>query len=106
MMRKNYFFGKACVLTMMGLSTLATTVYANPHVSSVTEVQQQTMRISGVIKDSNGESLPGVNVLVKGTTIGAITDADGKFQLNAPTGSLLVVTYVGYASQTVKAKQP
>lgn len=104
MMRKNYFFGKACVLTMMGLSTLATTVYANPHVSSVTEVQQQTMRISGVIKDSNGESLPGVNVLVKGTTIGAITDADGKFQLNAPTGSLLVVTYVGYASQTVKAK--
>jgi len=101
---KNCFFGKACVLTMMGLTLLGTTGYASPHTPSVTEVQQQTMRISGVVKDNNGVSLPGVNVLVKGTTIGAITDIDGKFVLNAPSGSLLVVTYVGYASQTVKAK--
>ncbi len=103
MMRKSYFFGKACVLTMMGLSTLATTVYANPHIPSVPEVQQQTTRVSGVVKDNNGEPLPGVNVVVKGTTNGVITDIDGKFQLDAPQGATLVITYIGYVKQEVKA---
>lgn len=103
MMRKSYFFGKACVLAMMGLSILATTVYANPHIPFVTEVQQQSTRVSGVVKDNNGEPLPGVNIVVKGTTNGVITDMNGRFQLNAPQGATLVVTYIGYVSQEVKA---
>lgn len=103
MIKKNYFFGRACVLTLMGLSTLATTVYADPHIPSVTEVQQQSTRVTGVVKDNNGEPLPGVNILVKGTTNGVITDMDGRFQLNAPQGATLVVTYIGYVSQEVKA---
>lgn len=103
MMKKSYFFGRACVLTMMGLSILSATVYANPHISSVAEVQQQTTRVSGVVKDNNGEPLPGVNVVVKGTTNGVITDMDGKFQLDAPQGATLVITYIGYVKQEVKA---
>lgn len=103
MIKKNYFFGRACVLTLMGLSTLATTVYADPHIPSVTEVQQQSTRVTGVVKDNNGEPLPGVNIVVKGTTNGVISDMDGHFQLNAPQGATLVVTYIGYVSQEVKA---
>lgn len=102
-MRKNYFFGKACVLTMMGLTILGTAVYASPHTPSVTEVQQQSTKITGVVKDNSGEPLPGVNIVVKGTSNGVITDLDGRFNLNAPQGSTLVITYIGYVKQEVKA---
>ena len=60
---------------------------------------QQT--ISGTIKDAKGESIPGVGVLVKGTTRGTATDADGKFQLAASTGEILVATFTGYKNQEV-----
>lgn len=59
-------------------------------------------RITGQVLDEQGEPLIGVNVLVKGTTIGAITNLDGNFTIEAPVGSTLSITYVGYAPQTVK----
>ena len=102
MMKKNYFFGKACVLTMMGLTILATTVDAGPHILSMAEVQQQSTQITGVVKDNNGEPLPGVNIVIKGTTNGVITDMDGRFQINAPQGAILVITYIGYVRQEIK----
>ena len=60
--------------------------------------------MKGVVKDSNGEPLLGVNVLVKGTTIGAVTDIDGNFSFEAPTGCTLVISYIGFESQEVKVK--
>ncbi|GGG39838.1 SusC/RagA family TonB-linked outer membrane protein [Hymenobacter glacieicola] len=57
--------------------------------------------VSGRITQSNGDPLPGVTVIVKGTTIGATTDADGRFSLNAPENSTLVISYVGFARQEV-----
>lgn len=104
MMKTNSFFGKACVLTMLKLFTLAFTVYADPHMPSILKEQQQTIRISGIIKNDKGESLPGVNVVIQGTTTGTITDVDGKFHLNVPASSSLVITNIGYKSQTVNAK--
>lgn len=58
----------------------------------------QERSISGTISDrSTNESLPGASVLIKGTTIGSITDIDGKFTLKAPSGDqVLVISYVGY----------
>lgn len=103
MMKKNFFIGRACLLTMMGLSSLASTAYASLDFPGIVNVQQQTIRVSGVVKDGNGEALPGVNVVVKGTANGVITDMDGRFQLNVPQGAILVVTYIGYVKQEVKA---
>ena len=61
---------------------------------------------TGVVKDKAGEPMIGVNVLVKGTTNGTITDFDGNFTINdVPAGSTLVVSYIGYLSQEVKAGQ-
>lgn len=58
--------------------------------------------VSGTVKDSNGELLPGVTVLIKGTTIGTVTDGDGKFNLlNVPNEAMLVFTFVGMQSQEV-----
>lgn len=105
MMRKYFFVRNACLLTVMGLFSLSATVDAAPGISSIETVQQQTIRVSGVVKDGNGETLPGVNVVVKGTTNGVITDMDGRFQLNVARGTVLVVSYVGYVTQEVKANE-
>lgn len=59
--------------------------------------------VSGTITDSeNSEPIIGANVLVKGTTIGTITDFDGKYSLVVPAGKdVLVISYVGYDDQEV-----
>lgn len=59
---------------------------------------------TGIVKDKAGEPMIGVNVLVKGTTNGTITDFDGNFTIpDVPAGSTLVVSYIGYLTKEVKA---
>lgn len=58
--------------------------------------------VSGTVYDTQGEPLPGANVIVQGTTIGTQTDFDGRFSLTLPTGATqLAVSYVGFLSQVV-----
>lgn len=64
--------------------------------------QADTRVIKGVVKDEKGEALIGVNVLLKGTTTGTITDFDGNFSLQVPANGVIVVSYIGY--QTVEMK--
>ncbi|HMQ46570.1 MAG TPA: TonB-dependent receptor [Saprospiraceae bacterium] len=61
----------------------------------------QVVNISGVVTDEDGIGLPGVNVLVEGTTTGTITDVDGKYAVNADKGAKLIFSFTGYASQTI-----
>ena len=63
----------------------------------------QTGKVSGVVKDTNGEPLIGATVMVKGTSNGASTDADGVFNIKANPGQTLVISYVGHKSKEVKA---
>jgi iron complex outermembrane recepter protein len=57
----------------------------------------QTKTVTGTITESTGAPLPGVSVVVKGTTTGAITDANGQFTLNAPTAATTVtLSFVGF----------
>ena len=63
---------------------------------------EQQKGLSGSVKDKNGDPLPGVSVVVKGTTIGTITDNDGNFRLNVPENSqTLSFSFVGMISQEV-----
>lgn len=64
-------------------------------------VQQQTVTVTGVIKDKNGEPIIGANVLEEGTTNGIITDLDGNYKLNVKQGSSLIVSFIGYKTQTI-----
>lgn len=57
--------------------------------------------VSGKVTDESGGPLPGVNVLIKGTTTGAQTDLDGNFTLSVPDGATLVFSYVGFETQEV-----
>ena len=66
---------------------------------------QQQIKVTGKITDATtGESLPGVNIIVKGTMIGTLTDNDGNYSINVPSkSSVLVYSFVGYNSQEVVA---
>lgn len=58
--------------------------------------QQQTSKVKGVVKNSSGETLPGVTVMVNGSTNGTITDADGSYSLsNVPPTGTLTFSFVG-----------
>ncbi|MBC6699731.1 SusC/RagA family TonB-linked outer membrane protein [Hymenobacter sp. BT190] len=64
--------------------------------------QAQTRAISGRVVDAQSNGLPGVTVVVTGTTVGTSTGSDGRFELQAPaTATTLNISYVGYAAQQV-----
>lgn len=63
----------------------------------------QELTVTGTVSDSNGDPLPGVNVLVEGTTVGTVTDLNGKYTLRLPNESaVLVFSFVGYLSEKVE----
>ena len=62
----------------------------------------QNNKVSGVVKDANGEPLIGATVMVKGTSRGTATDVDGRYSINAPAGSTLVIYYIGSKPMEVK----
>lgn len=69
-------------------------------VSSLTFAQS---KVSGTVKDANGEPLIGVSVLEVGTQNGAVTDMYGNYKLNVKPGAKLKISYIGFTPQTVKA---
>ena len=66
------------------------------------QLNAQEKTIIGIVSDDNNLPLPGANVTIKGTAIGAQTDFDGKYSIKAKIGDLLQFAYVGYASQEVQ----
>lgn len=64
--------------------------------------QNQNRLITGTVTDQSGTTLPGVNVIIKGTTTGTVTDEAGTYQLSVPLGTeTLVFSFVGYVSKEV-----
>lgn len=67
-------------------------------------IQQQDQKLKGQVIDAQtGDPVIGVNVLVKGTTNGTITDIDGKYELNAPAGAVLQISFIGYKTVEITA---
>lgn len=61
--------------------------------------------VSGTVTSSDGESLPGVNVMVLGSTQGTVTNVDGEYRLQAPSDATLVFSFVGYLSKEIPVNQ-
>ena len=93
--------GASLLLLCAAPQWAAADTYENTAVT--TTQQSKTAKVTGIVKDESGEPLIGVSVLVKGTANGTITDMDGKFSLNAKAGDILEISYVGYATKTLKA---
>lgn len=58
--------------------------------------------VTGIVKDSKGESIIWANIKIKGQTSGTITDFDGRFTLEVSENSILQVSYIGYITQEIK----
>ena len=61
----------------------------------------QTIAVHGTVTDEGGNPLPGVNIVIKGTTVGVVSDMDGKYQINASGESTLSFSFIGYQKQDV-----
>jgi TonB-linked SusC/RagA family outer membrane protein len=68
-------------------------------------VEQQTGNIKGTVVDQTGEPIIGATVIIKGTTVGTVTDIDGNFALNGKQGDMLEISFVGYKTQLIKFTQ-
>ncbi len=62
---------------------------------------QEGQTVTGTVTDQDGQTLPGVNVLEKGTTNGSITNVDGQYSITVEAGATLVISYVGMESQEI-----
>ncbi|REG92875.1 SusC/RagA family TonB-linked outer membrane protein [Algoriphagus antarcticus] len=62
---------------------------------------RENIAVSGMVTDSNGNGMPGVTIIIKGTTNGTVTDLDGKYQINAETTDVLVFSFIGYSNQEI-----
>lgn len=68
----------------------------------VSAVSAQNVRISGEVKDTAGDPIIGVSVVVKGTTTGTVTDIDGKYTIDVPQKGTLVFAFIGFNTKEVK----
>ncbi|HEX8060128.1 MAG TPA: TonB-dependent receptor, partial [Cyclobacteriaceae bacterium] len=67
---------------------------------------QSATTVSGTVRDESGQTLPGVNILVKGTMLGTTSDADGRYSLAVTNGDeILVFSYIGYSTQEVSVNK-
>ncbi|MFC2137038.1 SusC/RagA family TonB-linked outer membrane protein [Bacteroidota bacterium] len=74
-------------------------------IASFAVSQSNTLLVKGkAIDNQNGSALPGVSIIIKGTTTGTISDLDGNFELEAKTGDVLVFSFIGYLKVEVTLK--
>jgi TonB-dependent starch-binding outer membrane protein SusC len=81
------------------LHDIHVSVEAKNHV--IKEKLAADITVSGIVTDTEGETLPGVNVVVKGSTMGTVTDVNGEYSLRAAEDAVLVFSFVGFVTQEV-----
>ena len=78
-----------------------------PYIQDYFEVKTklQPLIVSGTVTDEAGETLPGVSIIIEGTTSGTITDLDGNYSIEPPLDGRLIFSYLGYEQQTVEINE-
>lgn len=101
---KKVFSSNGLSYTIKGRQVIVKKGATEPASAPITAQTDKTVR--GIVTDPTGIPIVGANVVVKGTTIGTITDIDGHFDLpNVPKDAILIFSYIGYKSQEVKAQE-
>lgn len=75
-------------------------IYANTTYSD-SGIEQVTGKLTGQVVDMKGSPIPGANISVKGTTVGTITDTDGKFSIDVNPNQMLIISFIGYETKTI-----
>lgn len=97
----------SCLFTALSSSAVASASYVGLEAEkeyAITELNQTSKKtVKGIVRDDQGEPIPGASVLLENTTIGAATDIDGKFSFSIPAaGGSLVVKFMGMKTQKIK----
>lgn len=96
------------LITTIGLSLFLSISLAskanNANKTESSSTQKTQNLIKGMVLDTNGDAIIGASVMVKGSTTGATTDLDGTFSVSAPGNSQLIISFIGYISQTIQVK--
>ncbi|MFH0759733.1 MAG: TonB-dependent receptor [Bacteroidota bacterium] len=113
-MMENYFpenllkFSRFSFLFIGILMLFSGTLIASDHKDQLAGLDKnsnlllQEMVVSGVVTDESNTALPGVNIVIKGTSTGVITDIVGAYEITVPNGeAVLVFSYVGYSTQAI-----
>src|SRR5690349_16004647 len=96
-MKKRYLI--VCLMLLICFAARSASI---PESGAPTVIRNVAQQVSGRVTDENGQGFPGVNIIVKGTSVGTVSDPDGKYQLDVPDGSnTLVFSFVGYAQQEI-----
>ena len=102
--KKNYIKSTALPMAML-LSAVAVSPLLGEKAYAAVEATQQQGNIKGTVVDSNGEPVIGANVIIEGTTIGTITDIDGKFTLSVSKNAEISISFIGFDEKKIKIGQ-
>lgn len=103
-MRKRFCFQAACTVLLILLSIQVSAESSKiKNQNTGTEVLLQQQKITGTVTDAqSGDPIAGANVIIEGTTLGVITDENGKFTLELPnTNAVLIISFLGYNSEKI-----
>ena len=102
------YIGLTCTLILLGAQSVSANVTSNNRFGAIPELQssstsnQEETRVNGVVTSSNGEPLVGVTVVIKGTSMGSITDLDGKYTIDkVANNAVLQLSFMGFEDQNV-----
>lgn len=102
LLKRRLDFRRTCAFLFFLMSLLVSANYSVYASASLVESVQQS-KLTGTVKDNAGNPVPGATVLVKGTTNGTITDANGHYTLgNVPANSVIVFSFVGMKTIEIK----
>lgn len=87
---------------VLGSGTVSANVASAGRTLHAESLQQQQNRITGSVRDANGEPVVGASVVIKGSSKGFVTDMNGNFSIDAPVGSVIEISYIGFETQEVK----
>lgn len=106
MNNKLFMKGSALPSTLFCAALMLAPLSGAGSAKASTAVAQQVGTIKGTVVDSNGEAVIGASIVIVGQNVtkGTITDLDGNFSLNVKPGARIKISYIGFETQTVVAK--
>ena len=106
MKKRKYVTGRALLTAVLFSAFTIPRLLGTPTVMAAPMEQQQTGVINGTVVDETGETVIGATITIKGgdASKGTITDFDGNFSIQCKPGTQLVISYVGYETMTVPAR--
>lgn len=95
-------YSKAIVRYIMRIGVASLIIlFTSSQLFSAAPAKGQEITVRGRVTDANDKALPGVNIFLKGTSVGTVSDIDGNYSLSTPEEGTLVFSFIGFATQEV-----